>query len=102
MSPQSRGDPREHFLPTGTCRTLYARLTDFLFCLLDSGIEGLDMLGKKVHLKYRHKPHCASQRKELFFVFLIVYSVGILTTSACGEHEAGVLDPCFFLPFQSP
>lgn len=72
LSPQSRGDPREHFLPIGTCRTLYARLSDFLLCLLNSGIERLDMLGKKVHLKYGHKWHCASQRKELFFVFLVV------------------------------
>ena len=70
ISSQSREDPREHFLLISMCRTLYARLIDF--CLLDSGTEGLDMLGEKVCLKDGPKPHCTSQRKERLFIFLIV------------------------------
>lgn len=72
------------------------------FFPLDSGTEGLDILGINVHLIDGHKSCCASQRKEQFFIFYLFYDVDdILTISECGEHEVGVLDPCFFFPFQS-
>lgn len=46
--------------------------------------------------------HSVSHRGRNSSSFLsLFYGVdGVLTISECGEHEVGVLDPCFF-PFQS-
>lgn len=45
---------------------------------------------------------CLTEEGTVLHFLSLFYDVdGILTISECGEHEVGVLDSCFFFPFQS-
>lgn len=42
-------------------------------------------------------PHRGRNDSSFFSLF---YDDGILTALECGEHEVGVLDPCFFSHYE--